>query len=64
MPPVEVTFRPESGYWLASCPSLKLMTQGKTFEEAKSNIKDALTLFFESCSRRGTLEEVLRENSN
>ena len=64
MPPVEETFRPESGYWIASCPDLDLTTQGKTFEEAKSNIKDALMLFFESCSRRGTLKEFLKESSN
>lgn len=62
MAPVRVDFRPENDYWLASCPDLDLTTQGKTFEEAQFNMKDALMLFFESCLRRGTLEQVLKES--
>ena len=61
MAPVEVTFRPEGEYWLAFCPALDVATQGKTYEEAQYNLKDALMLFFESCIRRGTLTRVLQE---
>ena len=57
--PVEVNFRPSGKYWLASCPSLNIATQGETFERAEENLKEALTLFIESCLQRGTLEEVL-----
>ena len=62
MVPVKVTFYPdENGSWIASCPELELMTQGNTYEEAEFNLKDALMLFFESCIRRGTLDQVLKE---
>jgi len=60
MMPVEVTFRPSGKYWIGSCPSLDISTQGESFERAQENLKEALVLFFESCLNRGTLEEVLR----
>ncbi|MDR2668599.1 MAG: type II toxin-antitoxin system HicB family antitoxin [Desulfovibrio sp.] len=59
MIPVEVHFKPSAKYRTASCPGLDLATQGETFERAEQNIREALTLFVESCLRRGTLEEVL-----
>ena len=46
---------------VASCPILDVHSQGDTVEEAKSNLTEALTLFFLSCFERGTLDEVLRE---
>lgn len=61
MAPFEVRFIPKDTYWLASCPALDLATQGETFEQAQANLREALTLFLESCLRRGTLEQVLRE---
>ncbi|MDR2800431.1 MAG: type II toxin-antitoxin system HicB family antitoxin [Desulfovibrio sp.] len=60
MMPVEVNFKPCGKYWIASCPELDLATQGETFERAESNLREAVTLFIESCLQRGTLEEVLR----
>jgi len=60
MMPVEVTFKPSGKSWLASCPSLEIHTQGESFERAQENLKEALSLFIESCLRRGTLDEVLR----
>lgn len=34
----------EDGYWIAECPSLKgCNSQGKTNEEALSNIKEAIS---------------------
>jgi predicted RNase H-like HicB family nuclease len=60
MIPVEVNFKPSAKYWTASCPGLDLATQGETFERAEQNIREALSLFVESCLRRGTLEAVLR----
>ena len=59
MMPVEVVFRPSGKYWIGSCPSLNVSTQGETFERAQENLKEALALFIESCLSRGTLEEVL-----
>jgi predicted RNase H-like HicB family nuclease len=61
MAPVEVHFRPSGKYWFASCPSLDLATQGETFERAAENLREALWLFFDSCIKRGTLEQVLAE---
>ncbi|MDR1686644.1 MAG: type II toxin-antitoxin system HicB family antitoxin [Desulfovibrio sp.] len=60
MIPVEVHFKPSAEHWTVSCPGLDLATQGETFERAEQNIREALTLFVESCLQRGTLEEVLR----
>jgi predicted RNase H-like HicB family nuclease len=61
MMPVEVHFKPSGRYWVASCPSLDIATQGETFERAGENLREALWLFFDSCRRRGTLEQVLTE---
>jgi predicted RNase H-like HicB family nuclease len=61
MMPVEVSFKPSGKYWIASCPSLDIHTQGEDFESANENLKEALALFFESCLSRGTLKEVLRQ---
>ena len=61
MLPLQVQFRPEKDWWIATAPELDLATQGETFEQAAENMKEALALFFESCLRRGTLEEVLEQ---
>jgi predicted RNase H-like HicB family nuclease len=62
MMPVEVHFKPSGKHWLGLCPSLDLITQGDTFEEAQENLREMLWLFIESCLRRGTLEQVLRKS--
>jgi hypothetical protein len=61
MMPVEVHFKPSGRRWLALCPGLDLVTQGETFQEAEANLREMLWLFFESCLRRGVLEQVLRQ---
>ncbi len=51
------------GHWYISiCPVLDVISQGKTRDEALTNLKQALQLFIESCIERGTLEQVLRES--
>ena len=38
----------EDGYWLAECPSLPgCISQGKTREEAITNIREAIQLYIE-----------------
>ncbi len=38
-----ILFRGEDGYWVIECPSLPgCISQGKTREEAVSNIKEAI----------------------
>jgi predicted RNase H-like HicB family nuclease len=41
--------REDDGY-VALCPDLDIASQGETIEEARTNLVEALTLFFESAS--------------
>lgn len=36
-----------SNWYIATCPVLDIATQGKTYEEAVKNIKDAIELYLE-----------------
>jgi predicted RNase H-like HicB family nuclease len=47
--------------WVASCPKLEVVSQGKTEEQARAALKEAIELWIESCFERHTLEEALRE---
>lgn len=39
-----VLYKDEDGYWVVECPSLKgCISQGKTKEEALSNIREAIS---------------------
>jgi predicted RNase H-like HicB family nuclease len=40
----------EDDTYVAFCPELDLASQGKTVEEARVNLKEAIELFFESAS--------------
>jgi predicted RNase H-like HicB family nuclease len=51
----------KDGTWIGYCPPLDLYTCGATREEVLKNTQEAIELFFESCIRRGTLEEALKE---
>ncbi len=42
-----VIHRESSGY-VALCPELDIASQGQTIEEARANLIEALTLFFET----------------
>ena len=38
----------EDGYWIAECPSLPgCISQGKTRQEARENIREAIELYIE-----------------
>lgn len=52
----------DKGLFIASCARFGVITQGETFEKAKDNIIEAVTLFFETCIEMGTLEKVLWES--
>ncbi len=41
--------REEDGY-VSLCPELDIASQGKTIEEARQNLREALELFFETAS--------------
>ncbi|MCG6552578.1 MAG: type II toxin-antitoxin system HicB family antitoxin [Candidatus Magnetominusculus sp. LBB02] len=56
-----VKFKQKKDIVIASCPILDVVTQGETVDEARKNIKEAVTLFVLSCIDDGTLEAVLKE---
>ena len=39
--------RPEDGGFVSHCPELDIASQGDTAEEARSNLQEAVELFFE-----------------
>jgi predicted RNase H-like HicB family nuclease len=41
---------PESNSFVALCPELDIASQGDTIERARSNLQEALELFFETAS--------------
>lgn len=36
--------------WVASCPEIDVASQGRTVEEARANLREAIELFFECAS--------------
>ena len=48
-----------TGLYLSWCPLLDIKSQGRTEEEAKTSLNDAVRLFVRNCYRRGILDEVL-----
>jgi len=40
----------EDDWYVATCPELDVASQGKTIEEARSNLLEAVELFFEAAS--------------
>ena len=45
-----VEFYKQEGWYIGHCPSLEIKSQGDTEEEAKENLLEALSLFFEYAS--------------
>ena len=41
----------EDDMYVALCPEVDIVSQGYTIEEAKSNLKEAVELFFECASK-------------
>lgn len=58
---LECFTRKEGMRWLAACPVLDVHTQGRTEPEARRLIQEAVTLWFQSCIERNTLQEALQE---
>lgn len=48
-------------YVVASCPVLDVHSQGRTVEEAKQNLAEAIGLFILTAFENGTLQEVLAD---
>ena len=64
---ITVTFKlpirlEKDGDWIVShCDAFDIASQGRTEEEAKHNIIEALGLFLKGAYEMGTLEEVMKE---
>jgi predicted RNase H-like HicB family nuclease len=52
----------EGDGYVSLCPELDVASQGKTIEEARDNLREALELFFESASP-DELKQRLREKA-
>lgn len=51
----------EAGMYTAYCHELDVATAGRTIEEARKNLVEALEIFFEETARKGTLRSLLEE---
>jgi len=51
----------KSKWYIAKCPELDFISQGKTREEAKSNLLEVIQIQFEEMSQIGALDEYLAE---
>jgi predicted RNase H-like HicB family nuclease len=47
--------------WVTGCAALDVFSQGKTEEEAKRCLEEAIGLWVEDCLERGTLDQALHE---
>jgi len=55
-----VIIQKENDMFVALCPELDIASQGYTIEEAKKNLEEAVTLFFE-CASPEEIKERLKE---
>ena len=53
----------KDGDWFMSNDALDLVAQGESEENALANFREVVTLFVESCYRRGTLHDVLNQSA-
>lgn len=58
---VPVSLKKEGEFYIASCPVLDVHSQGGTERKAMENLREAMTLFLETCFEMGTLGKVLEE---
>ncbi len=58
---LSVTVIKEGDTFVAYSPALDLSTVGDTFDEAKKRFGEAVQIFFEEITEKGTVEEALTE---
>lgn len=51
----------DGNYWVAYSPELNVSSFGNTQKEAKAALNEALQLFLEDITERGTMYEALKE---
>ena len=59
---IPVVYFEEGSVIIAHCVPLDVSSCGRDLEEARRNIRDAVSGFIETCEEMGTLEEVLEES--
>lgn len=47
--------------WVSGCPKLDLFSQGKTKDDAKRFLEEAIEIWIEDCMERDTLDAALHE---
>ncbi len=52
----------DGDFYVALSPELNVSSFGKTVEEAKTSIKEAIEIFIEECQETGTLPEILEDS--
>jgi len=57
---ISAIIRKEDDWFVAKCLDLDVTTQGRTIEEAKSNLKEAIELYIESFGK----DELLKSSKN
>ena len=51
----------EGNMYVSLCPELDIASQGRTVEEAKKNLEEAISLFFEHASEEEIKERLKEE---
>ncbi|MDA3894902.1 MAG: hypothetical protein PF482_02005 [Desulfobacteraceae bacterium] len=51
----------KGSWFLAKCPELDFVSQGKNRDEAQKNLMEVIEIQFEEMTRMGTLDEYLEE---
>jgi predicted RNase H-like HicB family nuclease len=60
--PVEEAYKKRTKLWVICIPTLDLCAQGSEKAEARKNLREVSSLFFETCFENGTLFEVLKDS--
>lgn len=55
------TVKQEENWIISSCPALDVHSQGKTDDEARKNLIEAISLFLETCLEMNSLDAVLKQ---
>ena len=48
----------EENMYVALCPELNIASQGKTVEQARDNLREAIQLFLETASQAEVMERI------
>lgn len=59
--PITIELLKKRAHYVAKCPELDFISQGKTSDEARKNLLEVLEIQFEEMEESGALEEYLAE---